>query len=169
MTQQDLLSSDILEAQFGPTDIIVLYQDADLRVISTRVIATNQLLELSQVSFIADGVSAFPEIHERIRLGESMGKAFRESAVPFIRSAQHVQLQQLPDIFIRLYKDSRLSTVVTTTILLGPRQIPYAHLLETYNPFVVWPDTIKQATHSALDSTISAKLEAFGVLLSDCT
>ena len=81
----DMLSSDILEKQFGPTKIEVLYQDTQTRAIRTLTVSGGQVLELSHVKFLDPGITKFPDIHQEVVEGKSMGKAFRDHRVRFER------------------------------------------------------------------------------------
>lgn len=135
----DLLSSDILERQFGPTELTVLHQSGNSRIISTRAKANGQLLELSFVNFIAAGVDKFPEVHEAVVAGTSMGKAFRDAGVAFSRKERIVDNQTLLENFGRQFGGEGPATVINVLILVGPDKIPYAEVLETYSPAVRWP------------------------------
>lgn len=133
------LSSDILERQFGPTNVQILYQDDVSRSICTKVIATGQVIELSRVTFLQPGLKAFPKVHAMIVAGQSMGKAFKTQNIPFRREA-HVAFQfDLPDGFRRYFKSLGLASVVDVSIFVGQQKTPYAKILETYSPAVSWP------------------------------
>ena len=136
------LSSEILERQFGPTEVEVLHQDERTRLICTRVIATGQILEVSSVSFIEAGALVFPEVHQAVLAGESMGKAFLEAGVEFARDVQATQRQKLPVEMIRQFEAEGPVTIVEVTILVGPDQTPYAEIIETYSPAVDWPSVM---------------------------
>lgn len=136
------LSSEILERQFGPTEVEVLHQDERTRLICTRVIATGQILEVSSVSFIEAGALVFPEVHQAVLAGESMGKAFLEAGVEFARDVQATQRQNLPVEMIRQFEAEGPVTIVEVTILVGPDQTPYAEIIETYSPAVDWPSVM---------------------------
>ncbi len=135
----DLLSSDILERQFGPTKLSVLYQGGSSRIICTRAKAGGQMLELSFVNFIAAGVEKFPEVHQAILDGVSMGKAFRAAGVAFSRKERTVDSQALAASFGRQFGGEGSATILEVTILAGPDETPYAEILETYSPAVRWP------------------------------
>ena len=134
-----VLSSDILEAQFGPTELKVLYQDGASRIICARAKAGGQLLELSFVSFMTVGAAKFPEVHRTVTAGTSMGKAFRASGVVFKRQERHVDKQALAESFGRQFGGQGRATVIAVTILAGPDETPYAEILEIYSPAVSWP------------------------------
>jgi para-aminobenzoate synthetase component 1 len=151
------LSSDILESQFGSTAIDVLYQGARTRNICTKVVSTGQILELSRVEFIDEGVQAFPETHRAVVNGESMGKAFRSRGIDFVRQTSSAFACNLPQSFYDHYHSPGPATVVTVTILVGPAKTPYAHILETYSPAVDWPKRAAAPTALQLVS-----IEAFG-------
>jgi hypothetical protein len=154
------LSSDILEQQFGPTEIGILLQDDTTRIICTKTIAASQVLELSKVTFVHDGVSKFPAIHQEILRGQSMGKAFRAHDVAFVRKVQSVQRTPLPEAFSRRFQSNGPATVVEVSILVGEGETLYATILETYSPKVVWPAP-NQGTTVAWQA-----IEQFGRLLS---
>ncbi len=134
-----LLSSDILEQQFGPTCIEILRQDDQTRVICTKVLATGQVLEISQVSFIKAGVDEFSDVHRIITAGESMGKAFESRNIGFTRRTKSI-IQEVPSPQLRqAFNSDQPATIVVVTILVGPDQTPYANIIETYSPAVRWP------------------------------
>ncbi len=160
--RSSVLSSDILEQQFGPTQILILYQDHAVRIICTQATATKQILELSLVTFTAARKQAYAFVHATIQAGYSMGKAFREAGIPFVRDVQSMQQQELPSNFERLYKDKAAATIIVTDILVGQEQTSYAHILETYSPAVRWPDTSTSQSSPA----ISTQLASFNRLLS---
>lgn len=135
----DLLSSDILEQQFGPTEVEVLRQDNKTRIIRTRVSASGQILELSLVAFARAGAAEFPEPHQEVVSGKSMGKAFREHGVSFKRVTRFACRQALPESFGRQFGSNQPANVVGVSILIGPQETPYAEILETYSPQVRWP------------------------------
>jgi para-aminobenzoate synthetase component 1 len=134
------LSSDVLEQQFGPTTVEVLYQDDKTRTICTKVIATNQILEVSQVTFIQAGLDEFPDTHKTIVAGQSMGKAFRAQGIELIRETQSTYRQAPPDDLSQRFGSNKPVTVVAVSILVGPDKTPYARILETYSPEIVWPE-----------------------------
>jgi hypothetical protein len=134
----DVLSSDILEGQFGPTKVEILRQDDSDRIICTKSIETGQTLEISHVEFIAEGVSQFPKVHRNIVDGQSMGKAFRAAGVPFVREVYAGYSYDLPDGFKQYFQIDRPAAVLRVRILVGREQLPYADILETYHPDVDW-------------------------------
>jgi hypothetical protein len=135
------LSSNVLEQQFGPTEVEILYQDAAVRVIYTKVVSSGQILELSRVEFMQQGITAFPEVHRAIVTGQSMGKAFRAQEIAFVRESQYVCKYVLPDEFNDRFDNAGPSTVIAVDIFVGVQKTPYAHILETYSPAVIWPSS----------------------------
>lgn len=160
----DDLSSDILEGQFGPTELDVLRQDGQVRIIRTRTTG-GQLLELSLVSFKTSPIDGLREAHEDVLAGRSMGKAFRDRGLPFkrqVRAVYEADVSVLPPIFQRTFETSGAATVVNVSILAGPEQMAYADILEVYNPAVSWPQSAGQ-----IDADTSKRLEDFAQLLTD--
>ncbi len=133
------LSSDILEQQFGPTVVQVLDQAEQTRLICTQVVATNQVLEVSFVTFIEAGVQEFSAVHRLVLAGESMGKAFRTAGVLFTRQTTAISHQELSPLFSQQFESEGSATIVEVVILVGPEQVPYAKIIETYSPAVRWP------------------------------
>ena len=146
------LSSDILEQQFGPTVIEILYQDAHTRVICAKSKKTELVLELSRVEFIKSGTHEFPQIHQEIVEGTSIGKAFRAHAVTFVREVKNTYQCTLPDNFLRWYGNSGPATVVSVSVLVGPKKSLYANILETYSSEVRWPYPHTIPTNDQLQS-----------------
>jgi hypothetical protein len=134
------LSSDILEEQFGPTKIEILLQGSDTRTICTKVIASGQVLEVSRVRFMGPGRAEFPDIHQEVIEGESMGAAFRNHRVSFRRITHSIEQQPLSANLQKLFDSNSQGTVVKVSIVVGDQQTPYAEIMETYSPFVAWPE-----------------------------
>lgn len=139
-----LLSSDILEKQFGPTELEILSQDKFRRVIITKTAGSGQVLELSRVTFHPEGIAAFPEIHQEVTAGRSMGKAFSSGNIRFTRDVHAVYHESQDPELAELFGVPGESTVVEVTVLAGPDQVPYADILETYSPSVKWPEPGKR-------------------------
>lgn len=135
-----MLSSDILEQQFGETTVEILHQDSKSRIICTKVISTGQVLELSRVVFDPKGAAQFSKIHQTVKTGKSMGKAFKDAGVDFVRQTQSVSIQKLPPNFGKQFGSNKPATVVEVAIFVGTDKVPYARILETYSPFVGWPE-----------------------------
>src|SRR5665213_2595733 len=131
----DLLSSDILEQQFGPTEISVLHQDGSARLICTRASADGQVLEVSRVRFMP-GTDQFPKTHQAVLDGQSMGKAFRADGIKFERKVKTAYRQFLPASFNQWFDNNEIATVVAVSILVGPNETRYAEILEIYSPAV---------------------------------
>jgi para-aminobenzoate synthetase component 2 len=123
----DILSSDILEQQFGPTEVEILSQDDKSRTIRTKVIATGHVLEESHVVFDRAGITEFPLAHSDVLKGRSIGKAFRDRGIKFTRLEHGLN-------------KADTGTVINVSILVGPHKTPYAEIVETYSPAVVWPE-----------------------------
>lgn len=135
------LSSDILEQQFGPSEIVVLYQRNLERIICTKVVSSGQVLELSHVQFIQTGVDTYPDVHQAIIAGQSMGKAFRERGIECTREVKYTYRQKLPTSFNKWFGTSDPATVMDVSIFVGPDHTAYARILETYSSAVSWPST----------------------------
>lgn len=136
-----MLSSDILERQFGPTRVEILHQNAAGRLIQTVACDSGQVLELSWVVFRPAGVREFAAIHQTVVAGQSMGKAFREAGVRFSRRTRMVTRRALPAGFSRRFACSGPGTVIEVDIEAGDRLVRYARILEVYSPAVRWPET----------------------------
>jgi len=147
----DLLSSEILEKQFGPTELNVLYEDGTSRIITTSAKSSGQVLEVSQARFIPAGIAKFPSVHQAVVAGMSMGKAFRSAGINFVRQQQTAYKYDLPANFGNLFGQDGQATIVAVSILVGPEQTPYAEILETYSPVVRWPNLQGSPTAGQLD------------------
>ncbi len=160
----ELLSSDELERQFGPTELEVLQQDTGGRIICTKVAETGEILELSQVIFHPEGIAAFRAIHNKVLSGTSMGKAFAEDGMPFhrnIRASYRYDHRVLPAVFAERFGSGEPPTVTDLSIAVGPDAIPYADILEVYSPSVnPW-----ELTGGEMDQAIADRLEVFGAEL----
>lgn len=144
------LSSDILEQQFGPTAVNVLYQDDAIRIIQTVSVETEQVLELSIVRFLPGGAQAFPEVHQAVVSGQSMGKAFRAANVAFRREEAFACKHTVPPALQQRFASDQPATIVGVRVLVGEQHIPYAEITETYTPSATWPHYSSQPTHQAL-------------------
>jgi hypothetical protein len=160
----ELLSSDVLERQFGPTRLEVLQQDDSGRIICTEAVETGKVLELSQVAFRQEGVSAFPRIHRRVLAGISMGKAFAETGMPFqrnIHASYRYDQRGLPAIFSERFGTDDPPTITDLLVVVGPDSTPYAEILEIYGPDVnPW-----ELTGGDMGDTVAERLELFGAEL----
>ncbi|HZL08226.1 MAG TPA: hypothetical protein VFC50_03470 [Candidatus Dormibacteraeota bacterium] len=148
----DLLSSEILEKQFGPTELNILYQDGAARIITTSAKSNGQVLEISRAQFIPAGISKFPNVHQAVLAGTSMGTAFRSAGITFVRQQQAAYKYDLSANFEYLFGEDGPATIVIVSILVGPEQTPYAEILETYSPVVQWPNLQGVPTDEQLDS-----------------
>jgi hypothetical protein len=154
------LSSDVLEAQFGPTELQVISQDDTRRFIATRATKTGQILELSRVIFRADA-AAFGAVHKDIMNGASMGKAFRAHGLPFRREVHSTYAADVPALRQRFATDGQ-ATVIVLTVVGGEDAAPYADILEIYSPAVAWPAARQQP-----DQDTVQRLAAFTSELSE--
>lgn len=162
------LSSDILEEQFGPTYVEVLLQEDAERVIRTKT-ADGRTLELSRVSFRRAGDEEFKTVQKAVEAGASMGKAFRERGLAFVRMTRSVhgcETGRLPAGLRRHFGDGGdrggTFTVVEVSVLVGPRRTHYADILEVYAPAVAWPAAAPAATEKT-----RAAIGSFAALLTD--
>lgn len=155
-----MLSSEILEQQFGETRVVVVRQDSRHRIINTVAVQTDKILELSLVTFDQNTI-AFPDIHKRIFDGASMGSAFAAAGVAFVRTARTVTRTVLPPSLQSYFTDQSPATVVDVDIYVGGDAVHYCHILEIYSPAVTWPQPITATGHSQ----IQRDLEHFSTLL----
>lgn len=132
------ISSAILKRQFGETSVDILYQNERTRIICTKA-ESGQVLELSYVAFNPTGAERFPEVHDAIRAGESMGQAFQGRDIAFLREIHAAYNYPLPPHFESWFKSQKPATVVAVSIFVGSENTPYAEILETYSPDVQWP------------------------------
>jgi hypothetical protein len=151
-----MLSSDILEEQFGPTRLVILKQDSQHRIIKTVSIASGEVLELSLVTFNVGSATVFPDIHQKVLLGYSMGKAYREAHIPFIRDVRSITHNPLPPRLASYFDQPGSATTVDVDIYVGKVKTHYCHILEIYNAAVKWP-----ANTTKSSSTIVSKLDIF--------
>ena len=156
------LSSDILENQFGSTYIEVLFQNDRERIICTKTVTKKKILELSCVKFIDDGVQKFSEIHSEIAAGKSMGKAFRDVGVLFVRDQKFAVRQEVPEIFQQRFDSMIPPTISKVQISVGPDHVPYAEILEIYSPDVEWALTDSIIPQKTIDD-----IESFGRKLTE--
>ncbi len=157
------LSSDSLERQFGPTELEVLYQDEDEneRIIATKAAKSGQVLELSRVTFLTPGTTAFPVVHRQVKEGMSMGKAFRANGVLFDRHVRGSGRYDAPDVFAGRFGSAGMPTVTDVLVRVGPAGMPYADILEVYSPEVAAWESGGQTDPKAL----AARVSAFGSAL----
>ncbi len=133
-----MLSSEILEKQFGPTRLLILKQNSKLRIIETLSEDSEQVLELSLVTFDQKNTHAFPGIHKKIVAGSSMGKAYKQAGVTFIRKIQSIVHTTLPPILESEFSQKGIATIVELDVFIGKQKLHYCHILEIYSPVVVW-------------------------------
>jgi len=157
---ENVLSSEVLEKQFGPTEVSVLYQDGKTRLICTRAATNGQVLELSRVVFNPAGTEKFAETHAAVLAGQSMGKAFKAAGIEFRRETKAAYRRTLPASFGGWFGSGQPANIVVVAILAGPDRTPYADILEVYSPAVDWP----QSGGSPSDEHL-AIIKAIGELL----
>lgn len=153
-------SSDILKQQFGSTRLIVLDQNSEYRIIKTIASDDNSVLELSLVTFDQPNVNTFPDVHQTILAGESIGTAYQNAGILFKRNVTVIQHVTLPSSIASYFKSHEKATVVEVDIRVGPQQIHYCSILEIYSPAVRWPEP--ETTDSP---TVPAQIKAFTKLL----
>lgn len=130
------LASEVLEAQFGSTELHILFQNKHDRIITSTASATGIVLELSWVTFKA--TADVHETHQAVLNGVSMGKAFRESNIAFERITLSSAVVPVPSLLVGIL-GSDAATAIEVQICVGPDKQPYAHILELYNVAVQWP------------------------------
>jgi hypothetical protein len=155
-----MLSSDILESQFGPTQVKILFQDENSRIIQTVAQASGKILEVSWVVFNKTGIEAFPTIHRAILEGGSIGKCFVQENILFKRDSLEVTQLLLPSHFSNWFGSSKPAHMVDVGIYVGYQNTPYCRILETYSPSVKWPEAV-----SAPSISIQNKIGKFSRLL----
>ncbi len=141
-----MLSSDILEQQFGPTQLVVVMHSSLYRIIQTIAVNNDEVLELSLVTFDPEGIRLFPHIHKTIENGESMGKAYRNANVAFTRTVRSVNSGSLPKSLQAHFTSTGLATIVEVDVFIGEDKTYYCHVLELYSPAVDWPDASSKQT-----------------------
>ncbi|TAL14618.1 hypothetical protein EPN95_02340 [Patescibacteria group bacterium] len=152
-TLTTMLSSDILEKQFGPTELVIIAQNANYRLIKTIAKKNQTVLEISFVRFDTPNINIFADVHQTVLRGSSMGKAFTDAGVQFVRTPRSVDhIEVLPDIQ-SLFGHVGLATIVTVDIFVGPKKVHYCHITEIYSPLVAWPD-IKTPKSSHINQTL---------------
>lgn len=134
------LSSDILEEQFGATTVDILFQDGNKRIIQTRLLSDDRILELSYVQFEPAGIATFPGAHAEVRAGGSMGKVFVKRHIPFFRDSSALFRNPVPEMFQTKFQSQAMALVTNTAIFVGDEKVRYATILEVYHPDVRWPD-----------------------------
>jgi len=137
----EVLSSDFLERQFGPTEIEVMFHDETglERIIATKAVGDGRILEISRVVFEPGAAEHFPEVFSAMGDGESMGKAFGLRGFRFTRNVKAAFTYDLPSVFSRWFGDVHNATVIDLVASAGPNDTPVARILETYRPEVRWP------------------------------
>lgn len=157
-----MLSSDVLEAQFGPTTIDVLYQSDTERIIQTRVISTGKILELSWVKFDLSNIHKFAQAHKEVMAGESIGKVFRSRGIEFERIQAAAAKLLLPKYFNAQFQTKQPSTVVKVRVYVTSEKVHYCDILETYNPLIKWPeDTL------GLSNNMKSSIDKFSLKLTN--
>lgn len=156
------LSSDILQQQFGETQLIILNQNTQYRVIETITTADKTVLELSLVTFDQANVHVFSDIHQAILAGESIGATYKKAGILFKRNVTAINHTLLPAIFAAYFNTQEAATVIEVGILVGPEQIHYCSILEIYSPAVRWPDPA-----TSISISVQERLQEFAKLLED--
>lgn len=162
------LSSELLEKQFGPTAVEILHQDDATRIIATRTLHDDKILEISRVVMAENGALLYPDVYQAMRNGESMGKAFTAAGIAFMRKERLHFRKSLSAPFNILFNgdaaDDRPCTIIPVSIVVGQDKTPFAEILETYSPDVFW-----RAYGPGLSPAELESLEALESFLSDRT
>ena len=153
-----MLSSDVLEKQFGPTELHVLKQTTTYRIIQTIATNTKTVLELSFVTF--DTTNAFPAVHQHILAGASVGKAYQHAGIMFRRDVRSVSTSPVPNILKRFFELSQQVTIVEVSIHVGPEKSHYCDIIEIYAQSVEWPQPI-----TTTNSSVTNRLAKIATLL----
>ncbi|HEY8108806.1 MAG TPA: hypothetical protein VIF43_02250 [Patescibacteria group bacterium] len=139
-----LLTTDIMEAQFGPVHAEVLSQTRRRREVAVKVRRTGQVLEYAVVSFDPAGAAAYPAIDRKIRRGSLMGQTFRDAGVPFLREENPPTKVRLSERLRELFGASEEHGLrIDATILVGLGRLCYARNHETYSPAIKWPGQVR--------------------------
>lgn len=144
------LASDKLEKKEGPTEIEVMFQDENSRIICTRSVGDRSVLEVSLVIFAPDAAESFPDVFEAMKNGESMGKAFRSRGIEFHRQINSGSTCDLPPAFERWFGNAKGATVIDLVAAVGPDRKPFAKILETYRSGI-WPQFTGELTPDNLE------------------
>lgn len=147
-----MLSSDILENQFGKTSLHILKQTDDYRIIQTISKDDGSILELSFVTFV--NATVYSDIHQRILDGTSMGRAYRDANIPFERSVRSIRHAMIPQEIAQYIPSSHPSTIVEVSIFVGAEKNHYCDIVEIYSPEVHWPQPTTTSDSSLPDSLI---------------
>jgi hypothetical protein len=135
-----VLTTDVMEAQFGPVEAEVVSQDEHNREVIVRVSETGQVLEYARVRFKSPGVEAYPEVDRSIRAGALMGKEFRNAGIAFRRRQGPPVRRKLSARLQTLFgTDEPYGLGIMASILVGPDELSYAENYETYSPAIEWP------------------------------
>jgi hypothetical protein len=143
-----MLSSDILEQQFGHTHIIVIQQNDQFRIIQTIAANSGEVLEVSLVRFDQSNINSFPDVHRQIIAGSSMGKAYKKASVPFVRNVISTTKSHLPPGLQSHFGVSGPATIIEVDIYVGTDKTHYCNILEVYSPKVTWPGTFNQKSET---------------------
>lgn len=157
-----MLSSDILEQQFGATKVVIIKQTSGYRIIKTVANTNGQTLELSLVTFTRN-TARFPDIHKKIIKGSSIGKAFKQAGVSFVRTVHSITHAPLQPTLQSSFNDTRLATIVDVDIYVGDDMVHYCHIIEIYSSEVDWPQP-KTPTNN---NDVRSALQHFSELMSD--
>lgn len=132
------LASDVLEGQFGPCEIEVLYQNDRERLAAIKAL-TGEVLELAMTHFDEQGARKFGDAHDAIVAGGAMGKTFRELEIEFHREVRAIGRQALAKSFATFIDTNGPATIIQADIYVGPSRTLYARVTEIFSHRVVWP------------------------------
>ncbi len=135
-----MLSSDILEQQFGETQLMILHQNQSKRIIETIASSDKSVLELSIVTFNTASLTYFADVHQTVVGGVSMGKAFKNAGIQFERKVNSIVHSALPPDLAKEFNHDGVATIIDVDIFAGDSKQHYCHILEIYSPKVIWPE-----------------------------
>lgn len=123
--------SDLLEEQFGTCNTEILSQDEKTRLVA--VSSSGRVIEIAYTKFAQNGVNAFPEIHETITNGESMGKAFRINNIDFYRAVRLSKVYPVSGIIAEYFGNEHQNLqLVVVDIYVGTTKAHYAQIMEIF-------------------------------------
>lgn len=135
MQSGSYLVSDLLEEQFGSCNIEILSQDERKRLVA--VSSAGRVIEIAYTKFVQNGVKAFPEVHQTIIDGESMGRAFKIKNVDFYREVRLSKIYPVSGLIAGYFGNENQSLrLIVVDIYVGAMKAHYAQITEIFAPDV---------------------------------
>jgi hypothetical protein len=156
------LHTDVLENEYGPIRIRLLHQDQEFRVV--HLVDGEDISRTFAITvFPAEGhSSSIAEVNRKIKNGESLGRAFRDSGYDVRKNVLKVLIIKQPEWLTAAFRDQKIYAKARISEFLARK---VSEPIEFYGTVLeVYPSSFRPSIISATDklqeaSTVKALLK----------